>query len=89
MALTKEAKKTLIDEYKINDKDTGSPEVQIAVLTKEINILTEHMKEHTQDYHTKSGLDKKVGRRKKLLKYLADEDVNRYRAVVKKLGLRK
>lgn len=89
MALLKDVKTSIIKEYQINDKDTGSAEVQIAILTKEINILTEHMKEHTHDYHTKRGLDIKVGRRKKLLKYLADKDVNRYRAIVKKLGLRK
>ncbi len=89
MALTKEEKAKLIKKYQINDKDCGSVEVQVAILTYEINNLTEHMKEHKHDYHSNRGLLKKVGQRKKLLNYLIKTDVNRYRALIKELGLRK
>ena len=89
MALTKEAKAKLIKEFAKNDKDTGSTEVQIAILTEEINNLTEHLKEHKHDYHSNRGLLKKVGQRKNLLKYLAKTDIKSYRNVIKKLGLRK
>jgi len=89
MALTKEEKATIIKEFAKNEKDCGSAEVQIAILTKEINDLTAHMKEHTHDYHSKRGLLIKVGRRKKLLNYLKENDVVSYREVIKKLDLRK
>lgn len=89
MALTKEVKTQIIKDFAKNDKDTGSTEVQIAILTKEINLLTDHLKEHTHDYHSRRGLLRKVGQRKSLLNYLAKTDVNSYREVIKKLGLRK
>ena len=87
--LTKEEKAKIMAEYGRVEKDTGSPEVQIAVLTEEINVLTEHLKEHKHDFHSKRGLLIKVGRRKKLLEYLKNNDVKSYREVIKKLGLRK
>ena len=89
MALTSDKKQELVKTYAINEKDTGSPEVQIAILTEEINNLTEHFKVHTHDYHSKRGLLKKVGQRRNLLNYLKKKDVVRYREVVQKLGLRK
>ncbi len=89
MALNKEEKAKIIKEFAKNEKDCGSAEVQIAILTKEINDLTAHMKEHTHDYHSKRGLLIKVGRRKKLLNYLKENDVVSYREVIKKLNLRK
>lgn len=89
MALTSEKKQQLIKEFAINENDTGSAEVQIAILTEEINNLTEHFKEHKHDFHSKRGLLKKVGKRRNLLNYLKKNDVVRYREVVKKLGLRK
>lgn len=89
MALTKEEKTSIIKEYARNEKDTGSCEVQIAILTKEINDLTAHLKVHTHDYHSRRGLLKKVGQRRSLLQYLSKNDVVRYRELIKKLGLRK
>ena len=89
MALSKEEKAKIIKEFAKNEKDCGSAEVQIAILTNEINNLTEHLKEHKHDYHSKRGLLMKVGRRKKLLAYLKDNDVKSYREVIKKLNLRK
>ena len=89
MALTKEEKAVIVKEFAKSEKDTGSAEVQIAILTKEINDLTAHMQEHTHDYHSKRGLLIKVGRRKKLLNYLKENDVVSYREVIKKLNLRK
>ncbi len=89
MAISKEEKAKIIKEFAKNDKDCGSAEVQIAILTKEINELTKHMQEHTHDYHSKRGLLMKVGRRKKLLNYLKDNNVVSYREVIKKLDLRK
>ena len=89
MALTKETKQALIKKYARDAKDTGSTEVQVAILTEEINNLTEHLKEHKHDYHSKRGLLKKVGRRKNLLNYLKNNDVAKYREVIEKLGLRK
>ncbi|MBQ7030860.1 MAG: 30S ribosomal protein S15 [Bacilli bacterium] len=89
MALNKEEKAKIIKEFAKNEKDCGSAEVQIAILTKEINDLTAHMQEHTHDYHSKRGLLIKVGRRKKLLNYLKENDVVSYREVIKKLNLRK
>ena len=89
MALTKDEKTSIISDYKRDDNDTGSVEVQVALLTKRINELNEHLKVHTHDYHSNRGLLKMVGKRKSLLNYLAKTDVQRYRALVQKLGLRK
>ena len=89
MALTKEAKSKIIKDFRRDDKDTGSVEVQVAILTTEINELTEHMKMHKQDHHSKLGLLKKVGKRRSLLDYLKREDVKRYRELIQKLDIRK
>lgn len=89
MALTKEVKAEIIKEFAKSEKDTGSAEVQIAILTKEINELTEHLKVHIHDYHSRRGLLKKVGQRRNMLQYLAKKDIQSYREVIKKLGLRK
>ena len=89
MALTKEQKTEIIKKYAKNEKDTGSAEVQIAILTKEINDLTEHLKVHIHDYHSRRGLLKKVGQRRNMLQYLAKKDIQSYRELIKKLGLRK
>ena len=89
MALTKESKSEIIKKFARSEGDTGSAEVQIAILTEEIKQLTEHLKEHTHDYHSRRGLLKKVGQRRTLLNYLLKEDVTRYRKIVKDLGLRK
>ncbi|MBQ3436024.1 MAG: 30S ribosomal protein S15 [Bacilli bacterium] len=89
MALTKEAKAKIVKEYARGKNDTGSAEVQIAILTEEINELTDHLKEHIHDYHSRRGLLKKVGQRRNMLAYLAKTDVKRYRELIKKLGLRK
>ena len=88
MTLPKDDKSTVIDEYKLHEKDTGSPEVQIAILSRRILDLTEHLKEHKNDHHSRRGLLKMVGQRRRLLKYLKDNDIDRYRSLVKKLGLR-
>lgn len=87
--ISKEMKSQIIEKYKREDKDTGSPEVQIALLTERINELTEHLKVHQKDNHSRRGLLKMVGKRRNLLNYLAKKDVNRYREIVEKLGLRK
>ena len=87
--MTKERKQEIISTYKREDKDTGSSEVQIALLTERINELTEHLKVHKKDNHSRRGLLKMVGARRSLLKYLSDKDVQRYRDIVEKLGLRK
>ena len=87
--LKKEEKASIIKEFAKNEKDCGSAEVQIAILTKEINTLTEHLKEHKHDFSSRRGLYKKVGQRKSLLNYLYKTDVTRYRELIKKLGLRK
>ncbi len=89
MALTKERKLELVKKFGKNETDTGSIEVQIAFLTDEINTLTEHLKEHTHDFHSRRGLLKKVGKRRSLLNYLLKNDVTRYRKVIKDLDLRK
>lgn len=89
MAITKERKAELVKKFGKDEKDTGSIEVQIAILTDEINTLTEHFKVHKQDNHSKRGLLHKVGQRKNLLNYLIKNDVTRYRKIVKDLGLRK
>lgn len=87
--IQKEVKQQLIDEYKTHEGDTGSPEVQIAILTHRINTLTEHLKTNKNDHHSRRGLLKMVGRRRNLLGYLQKNDIERYRAIVAKLGLRK
>ena len=87
--LSKEEKNVIIKEYARFEGDTGSPEVQIAVLTAQINRLTEHLKEHKKDYHSTRGLMMMVGRRRKLQVYLREKDINRYRTLVQRLGLRK
>ena len=89
MAVTKEQKEKIIKDFRINDKDCGSAQVQIAILTSEINDLTDHLKTHIHDYHSKRGLLKKVGKRRKLLAYLKENDVVAYRDVIKRLNLRK
>ena len=87
--MTKEEKAAIIKEFAKSKNDCGSAEVQIAILTKEINDLTEHLKVHIHDYHSRNGLMKKVGRRRKLLDYLKKNDVVSYREVIKKLNIRK
>ena len=87
--MTKDEKQAIIAQYATHEGDTGSPEVQIAVLTKRINDLTEHLKEHHKDHHSRRGLLKMVGHRRNLLAYLQKIDIERYRAIVQKLGLRK
>ena len=87
--MLKEEKQAVIQENRIHEKDTGSPEVQIAVLTKRINLLTEHLKVHKKDHHSRRGLLKMVGHRRNLLNYLMKKDINRYRAIIEKLDLRK
>ena len=89
MALTKEVKNKIIKKYARDEKDTGSPEVQIAILTEEIKALTEHLKNNKQDKHSKRGLLIKVGKRRSLLYYLLENDVKKYREIVKSLDLRK
>ena len=89
MALTKEVKSAIVKEYQRDAKDTGSVEVQVAILTEEIKVLTEHLKEHIHDYRSKRGLLQKVGKRRSLLDYLKRTDVQRYRELIAKLGLRK
>ena len=89
MALTKEEKAKIIKDHARGKNDTGSAEVQIAILTKEIEDLTEHLKTHIHDHHSRRGLLKKVGQRRSMLAYLAKNDVVRYRELIKKLGLRK
>ncbi len=84
-----EEKTAIMKEYATHEGDTGSPEVQIAVLTKRIKDLTEHLKVHKKDHHSNRGLLKMVGHRRNLLEYLKRKDINRYRAIVEKLGLRK
>lgn len=87
--LTKELKTEIINKNKRSEKDTGSPEVQIAILTTRINQLTEHLKEHKKDHHSRRGLFKMVGHRRNLLNYLKKKDIDRYRDIIAKLGLRK
>jgi small subunit ribosomal protein S15 len=89
LALTTEAKQEIIQKHAKHDGDTGSPEVQIALLTKRIDELTEHLKTHKKDHHSRRGLLKMVGRRRRLLNYLQARDLERYRALVKELELRK
>lgn len=86
--LVKEQKQEIISEYQTHTVDTGSPEVQVAMLTKRIRDLTEHLKVHTKDFHSRRGLLKMVGTRRKLLRYLREKDFNRYRTLIERLGLR-
>lgn len=87
--ITKEMKQQIVTEYGRNPQDTGSPEVQIALLTARISDLTEHLKTHQKDHHSRRGMLKMVGQRRGLLDYLKKKDINRYRAIVEKLGLRR
>jgi small subunit ribosomal protein S15 len=89
MALQVEQKETIISQFQTHSSDTGSPEVQIALLTERINGLTDHLRAHKHDHHSRRGLLKMVGQRRRLLAYLANKDVNRYRATIARLGLRK
>jgi len=87
--ITKAEKTRIMQEYAIHEGDTGSPEVQVAVLTANINNLTEHMKQHKHDFHSQRGLLQMVGHRRNLLSYLKNKDLNRYRSLIERLGLRK
>lgn len=89
MVLTTEDKKKLIDQYKLHDTDTGSPEVQIGLLTHRISYLTEHLKVHKKDHHSRRGLLMLVGQRRRLLNYVKNNDVKRYRGILETLGLRR
>ncbi|MCZ0702610.1 small subunit ribosomal protein S15 [Natronobacillus azotifigens] len=89
MAITQERKNELINEFKTHENDTGSPEVQIAVLTAEITSLNDHLRTHKKDHHSRRGLLKMVGKRRNLLTYLRNKDVTRYRQLIEKLGLRR
>ncbi|SDJ71517.1 30S ribosomal protein S15 [Sediminibacillus albus] len=89
MAITQERKNEIINDFKTHDNDTGSPEVQIAVLTEEITNLNEHLRVHKKDHHSRRGLLKMVGKRRNLLNYLRAKDVTRYRDLIKRLGLRR
>ena len=86
--LTQEVKQEIMQKYAVHEGDTGSPEVQIAVLTARIQYLTEHLKEHKKDHHSRRGLLKMVGHRRRLLSYLYKTDIERYRSIIAKLGLR-
>lgn len=87
--LSQDKKQSLISDFRIHESDTGSPEVQIALLTERINYLTDHLKEHSKDYHSQRGLLKLVGKRRGMLNYLRDSSPERYQAIVQRLGLRK
>jgi small subunit ribosomal protein S15 len=89
MTLTKDAKAGLIEQHRRTDRDSGSPEVQIAVLSRRIDELTEHLKAHSKDHHSRRGLLQMVGKRRRLLEYLRRSDVERYRALIGRLGLRR
>ena len=89
MSLTVERKREIVGRFGKDDNDTGSPEVQVALLTERINHLTEHLREHTKDHHSRRGLLMLVGQRRRLLNYLSGNDVQRYRALISKLGIRR
>lgn len=89
MSTSNEKKKEIIEQHRLHDTDTGSPEVQIALLTERINHLTEHLKGHKKDFHSQRGLLKMVGRRRRLLDYLMDTDIESYRQLITELGLRR
>jgi len=89
MPLAQEKKKTLIEQFRVHDGDTGSPEVQIAILTERINSLTEHFKQHKKDHHSRRGLLMLIGKRRGLLGYLQKKEPERYRTIIEKLGIRR
>jgi len=89
VGLTTEQKQEIIDRYRLHESDTGSPEVQVAILSERINYLTDHFKVHGKDHHSRRGLIKLVGQRRRLLNYLKNKDIERYRALIDQLGLRK
>jgi small subunit ribosomal protein S15 len=89
VALNTEQKQEIIDRYRLHDADTGSPEVQVAILSERISYLTDHFKVHAKDHHSRRGLIKLVGQRRRLLNYLKLKDIDRYRALIEQLGLRK
>ena len=89
MALNTGQKQEIIDRYRVHDADTGSPEVQVAILSERISYLTDHFKVHAKDHHSRRGLIKLVGQRRRLLNYLKDKDIERYRALIEQIGLRK
>ena len=89
MSIVKEKKTEVIKNHKLHDRDTGSPEVQVALLTERVNHLTEHLKTHKHDHHSRRGLMLLVGRRRRLLDYLANTDINRYRSLIDRLGIRR
>ena len=89
MALSAEEKNKIVEEYRLRDNDTGSPEVQVALLSQNINSLQEHFRDHTKDHHSRRGLIRMVSQRRKLLDYLRDKDRERYAALIERLGLRR
>jgi len=89
MALSDERKREIVQQYQLHENDTGSPEVQIAILTEKIRQLTEHLRHHTKDHHSRRGLLKMVGKRRALQNYLREQDIERYRKLIKSLGLRR
>ncbi|GIN37484.1 MULTISPECIES: 30S ribosomal protein S15 [Heyndrickxia] len=89
MAISQERKNEIINQFKVHETDTGSPEVQIAILTEDINNLNDHLRTHKKDHHSRRGLMKMVGKRRNLLTYLRNKDVQRYRELINKLGLRR
>jgi small subunit ribosomal protein S15 len=89
VALDTDQKQEIIDRYRLHDADTGSPEVQVAILSERISYLTDHFKIHAKDHHSRRGLIKLVGQRRRLLNYLKNKDIDRYRALIEQLGLRK
>jgi small subunit ribosomal protein S15 len=89
VALNTDQKQEIIDRYRLHDADTGSPEVQVAILSERISYLTDHFKVHAKDHHSRRGLIKLVGQRRRLLNYLKSKDIERYRALIEQLGLRK
>ncbi len=89
MALTTEQKRNIIDEFRLHELDTGSTEVQVAILSKRISYLTDHFKTHAKDHHSRRGLIKLVGQRRRLLNYLKNKDIERYRTLIEQLGLRR
>ncbi|HEX9884636.1 MAG TPA: 30S ribosomal protein S15 [Desulfobaccales bacterium] len=89
MGLSMEQKQEIINRYRLHDADTGSPEVQVAILSERISYLTDHFKSHAKDHHSRRGLIKMVGQRRRLLNYLKNKDIDRYRTLIEQLGLRK
>ncbi len=89
MTITNEEKKGIIDSYKVHESDTGSTEVQVAIITERIKYLTEHFKVHAKDHHSRRGLLKLVGKRRRLLNYLKKKDVSKYREIIERLGVRR